>query len=85
VAAALARGARERCAADWGLATTGVAGPGPQGGIAPGVVFIAVAGSDRGGPAQNLEVQQLLLAGDRAAVRAATVVAAIDLLLSRLV
>ena len=27
VAAALAAGARDRCAADWGLATTGVAGP----------------------------------------------------------
>ncbi len=44
VAAALAAGARERCGATWGLATTGVAGPTPQDGIAVGTVFVAVAG-----------------------------------------
>ena len=44
VAVALARGARERCGADWGLATTGVAGPEPQDGAAVGTVFVAVAG-----------------------------------------
>src|SRR6266480_3056648 len=32
VALALAAGARHACGADWGLATTGVAGPEPQGG-----------------------------------------------------
>lgn len=45
VALALARGARIRCGADWGLATTGVAGPDPQDGIPVGTVYVAVSGS----------------------------------------
>src|SRR5919199_1679087 len=44
VAVALARGARERCAADWALAATGVAGPDPQDRHPPGLVFVAAAG-----------------------------------------
>lgn len=74
VAALLANGARQRCAADWGIGTTGVAGPDPQNGIAPGTAYVAVAGPDRA------DVVQLDLAGDRAAIRAATVAAALDLL-----
>ena len=73
VAAALAAGARERCGATWGLATTGVAGPTPQDGIAVGTVFVAVAGPSTAGLA-------LRLAGDRPAIRAATVRAAVGLL-----
>lgn len=33
-----------RCVADWGIGLTGVAGPGPSGGIAAGTVHVAVAG-----------------------------------------
>ena len=44
VAAQMALGVRERLGADWGLATTGVAGPDPQNGVAPGRVYLAVAG-----------------------------------------
>ena len=44
VAAALAEGGRRRCGADWGLATTGVAGPEPQDGKPVGLVYVAVAG-----------------------------------------
>lgn len=44
VAAQMALGVRERLGADWGLATTGVAGPDPQDGVAPGRVYLAVAG-----------------------------------------
>jgi len=44
VAAQMALGVRERLGADWGLATTGVAGPVPQDGIEPGRVYVAVAG-----------------------------------------
>jgi len=76
VAAALAAGARERCAADWGLGTTGVAGPDPQDGQPVGRVYVAVAG-----PAGVAGVRQLTLTGDRAAIRARTVAHALALLL----
>jgi nicotinamide-nucleotide amidase len=67
VALALAAGARRKCGADWGLATTGVAGPDPQDGIAPGTVYVAVDGPAGG------EVRELRLTGDRAAVRTESV------------
>jgi nicotinamide-nucleotide amidase len=53
--------------ADVGLATTGVAGPDPQDGNAPGLVFVAV--TTPGGS----WVRRLDLDGDRAAVRAGAV------------
>lgn len=42
-AEAMARGALNALDADWAVATTGVAGPGPQDGIPAGTVCIAVA------------------------------------------
>jgi nicotinamide-nucleotide amidase len=78
VALALARGARERCGADWGLAATGVAGPDPQDGIEVGTVYVAVA------DASDAQVRRLRLDGDREAIRAAAVAAALDLLRQRL-
>jgi nicotinamide-nucleotide amidase len=78
VTAALAAGARDRCGATWGLATTGVAGPEPQGGVAVGTVYVAVAG-----PA-GAAVRSLTLPGDRTAVRGGAVTAALDLLAARL-
>lgn len=44
VALAMAVGVRERLGADFGLATTGVAGPEPQDGALPGTFHVAVAG-----------------------------------------
>jgi nicotinamide-nucleotide amidase len=76
VAVALAEGARDRCRADWGLATTGVAGPDAQDGVAVGTVFVAVAGTT------GSRVRALALSGDRPAIRTATVAAALDLLAS---
>jgi nicotinamide-nucleotide amidase len=74
VAAALAAGARDRLAATYGVGVTGVAGPDPQDGHAVGTVFAAVAGPGGG------EVRALALTGDRPAIRAAAVSAALDLL-----
>jgi nicotinamide-nucleotide amidase len=74
VALALARGARERCRADWGLAATGVAGPDPQEGVAVGTVFVAVA------DAQDARVRRLEFDGDRNAIRTAAVAAVLELL-----
>jgi nicotinamide-nucleotide amidase len=78
VARALAVGARRRCGADWGLATTGVAGPDPQDGIAPGTVYVAVDGPGGG------EVLKLQVAGDRAAVRTESVTRVLGLFAQRI-
>lgn len=43
----MARGAREKCGATWGVALTGVAGPDPQDGHPVGEVHIAVSGPSR--------------------------------------
>jgi nicotinamide-nucleotide amidase len=74
VALALADGARRVCHADWGLATTGVAGPDPQNGIPVGTVYIACRGPARG------EVRGLTIDGDRPRIRAGAVAAALVML-----
>jgi nicotinamide-nucleotide amidase len=74
VALALADGARRVCRADWGLATTGVAGPDPQNGIPVGTVYIACRGPSGG------EVRGLTLDGDRPGIRAGAVAAALAML-----
>nr|WP_133851321.1 CinA family protein [Labedaea rhizosphaerae] len=80
VARQLARGARERCGADWGIGLTGVAGPDPQDGVAPGTVHIAVTGPSPNG---NSTIGRTLhVPGGREAVRQACVHAAIMLLSS---
>ncbi|AGL20290.1 CinA family protein [Actinoplanes sp. N902-109] len=78
VAVALAEGARTRCGADWGLATTGVAGPDPQDGKPVGMVFVGVAG------ATLSTVQQLSLSGSRPEIRRATMTAAFGFLVDEL-
>jgi nicotinamide-nucleotide amidase len=74
VARQMADGVRERLAATWGLATTGVAGPDPQDGVPPGTVYVAITGPNRD------RVERLLLPGGRDEVRAATVRRALLLL-----
>jgi nicotinamide-nucleotide amidase len=75
VAAQMATGVRERLGATWGLATTGVAGPEPQDGRPAGTVHLGLAGPD------GVRTVSLHLDGDRVQVRAATVDAALALLL----
>ncbi len=71
VAAQMATGARRLLAADWAVATTGVAGPAGAGGRPPGTVFVAVEG-----PRASSAVEYRL-SGARAEVRAETVVRAL--------
>lgn len=75
VAAQMATGVRTRLGAHWGLSTTGVAGPDPQDGHPPGTVYVGLAGP------QGVRTVSLRLPGARAQIRAATVDAALDLLL----
>ena len=77
VARQLSTGARRALEADFGLATTGVAGPAEQDGHPPGTVFVAVAQPAAGASA----VRALRLAGDREEIRARTVAAVLALLL----
>jgi nicotinamide-nucleotide amidase len=78
VAAEMAKGVRSRLGATFGLATTGVAGPGPADGQPAGTVFVAVAGPSR------IAVSGLELPGDRREVRAASVEGVLSLLVSTL-
>jgi nicotinamide-nucleotide amidase len=73
-ARALAEGARARFGADWGIATTGVAGPDLQDDQPAGTVHLAVAGPD------GTRHERWHFPGERDRVRVVTVVQALDLL-----
>lgn len=77
-ARALAEGARERCAADWGVGLTGVAGPDEQDGHPVGTVFVGISGPD------GTEVVEFALTGDRRAIRCEAVARAVAGLRDRL-
>jgi nicotinamide-nucleotide amidase len=79
VTEALARGARERFGADWGIGVTGVAGPGVVDGLPVGTVLWALAHPDG-----RVEHHRRELPGDRATVIARLGSAALDLLRRRL-
>ncbi|MFJ9908560.1 CinA family protein [Streptomyces sp. NPDC101152] len=86
VAAQMAAGVRKALGADWGIATTGVAGPEPQDGQPVGTVFVAVDGSRRAdsGSAGGGKVEALRLNGDRAEIRRESVRSVLALLLREL-
>jgi len=84
VAREMAAKVRERFAADWGLATTGVAGPDSLEGVAPGVAYIAVVGATMNEPTKaevaRIEVAKVVATGARSEVRETCVKEAIGLL-----
>ncbi|MEX2328796.1 MAG: CinA family nicotinamide mononucleotide deamidase-related protein [Nitriliruptoraceae bacterium] len=80
VTRALADAVREHTGADWGLAVTGVAGPGDLGEIPVGTVHWALAG-----PGRDTEVHTRRLNGDRTSIMSRLGTTALDLLLRRLV
>lgn len=86
-AEAMARGVRAVVGADWGVATTGVAGPEPSEGKAVGTVHVAVcgpgaleAGPDADAREQRTAHRVLHLDGSRTQIREQTVAAALELL-----
>lgn len=86
VAAQMAAGVRKALGADWGLATTGVAGPEPQDGRPVGTVFVALDGplAARSGSAGGGKVEAPRLNGDRAEIRMKSVRSVLTLLLEEL-
>jgi nicotinamide-nucleotide amidase len=76
VAAGMAAGVRRALGATYGIATTGVAGPGPADGKPAGTVFIAVSGPT-GGAGRGLQLD-----GDRQRIREETVRQALSLLVN---
>ncbi|MEU7295627.1 CinA family protein [Streptomyces exfoliatus] len=83
VALQMAAGVRDRLGADWGVSTTGVAGPDPQDGQAVGTVYVAVAGPAATGAGAG-KVVSLRLNGARAEIRREGVRSVLELLLEEL-
>jgi nicotinamide-nucleotide amidase len=79
VTAALAEAVRERFAADYGIATTGVAGPEEQDGVPVGQGYWAVAGPDG-----RTDVFGRNFRGDREAIKGRLATAAMEALRRRL-
>ncbi|MFF8569086.1 CinA family protein [Streptomyces albidoflavus] len=78
VALQMAQGVRRELGAEWGVATTGVAGPEPQDGRPVGTVYVAVAGPGGGKSAA------LRLNGDRTDIRMESVRRVLGLLIGEL-
>ncbi len=78
VAQQMASGVRSLMGTTYGLSTTGVAGPDPADGKPVGMVYVAVAGPG------SSRVKALALSGDRFAIRAQSVTAALSLLAEEL-
>ena len=77
-AVAMAKAARSRFEATWGVSATGVAGPDRQEDRPVGTVYVAVAGPP------GVRAEELSLVGSRKAIRDGSVAAALSLLLAAL-
>lgn len=75
VARGMAAGVRRALGADWGISTTGVAGPDPQDGQPVGTVYVAVAG-----PLGVGKVAAMRLNGERTDIRRESVLGVLELL-----
>ncbi|MEU9444815.1 CinA family protein [Streptomyces sp. NPDC048304] len=86
VAGQMATGVRKALGADWGIATTGVAGPEPQDGRPVGTVFVAVDGplTSQPGSAGGGKVEALRLNGSRAEIRMESVRSVLAVLFEQL-
>jgi nicotinamide-nucleotide amidase len=78
-AAEMASGVRSLLGADYGVSTTGVAGPTQQEGKPVGLVYIGVAGPE------GVRTLELNLSGDRRQIRRQTCVEAVSALLTAVV
>lgn len=78
VAVQMSTAARRLFHSDYALSTTGVAGPGPDEGVAPGTGYVCLA------TPQGTEVREVDRPGTRPEARAAFVRAALELLVSHL-
>ena len=78
VAEQMASGVRSLMGATYGLSTTGVAGPDPVDGKPVGTVYVAVVGPG------SSRVKALALSGDRAGIRAQSLLAVLRLLAEEL-
>jgi nicotinamide-nucleotide amidase len=79
VAVAMARGVCRVLGCDWGVSTTGVAGPDPCDGKAVGTAYVAVVG-----PGLAPRVVELALAGEREDIRVGAVRCALELVVTAL-
>ncbi|MDF1487952.1 CinA family protein [Tessaracoccus caeni] len=77
----MAKGALRRCDADWGVATTGVAGPTAIEGHPVGTVWFAVVGQKRGMSGRPRFTELVHFDGDREAIRQASIEHAFRMLL----
>lgn len=86
VAAQMAEGVRKALGADWGISTTGVAGPEPQDGQPVGTVYVAVAGPSTADSdaISGGKVASLRLNGGRTEIRRESVRSVLALLLEEL-
>ena len=88
VATQMASGVAAACSSTFGLALTGVAGPDPQSGHKPGLVYLACVELDGTGKAVRHEVREILMnvmneaPRDRAGIRAESVSRALQFLLN---
>ncbi|MEV3859754.1 CinA family protein [Streptomyces sp. NPDC050095] len=91
VALQMADGVRAALGADWGIATTGVAGPEPQDGQPVGTVYVACAGPGNTAStgvrnfAGSRKVVELRLNGGREEIRRESVRSVLNLLVEELV